>query len=132
MSNKTQNDQTPFIHIFTRKTRTPEHWKDQFRVCWYFNPDTLDYIYEHKDHRFSTNGFVLSKGLFVQLPVELQSKFFEANERGLIFSVFGSIMQKYLTENIKDEEMLSIFGVSKKRYFSKDAYDEFEEMIDLI
>ncbi|GAB5381576.1 MAG: hypothetical protein Alis3KO_07760 [Aliiglaciecola sp.] len=130
MSNKTENDQTPFIHLFTRKTRTPEHWDDRFRVCWYFDSDSLDYIYEHKNERFQTNGFVLSKGLVEQLPEELQSKFFEANERGLIFSVFGSIMQKYLAENVTDEELFSIFGISKKRCFSSEAYDEFEEMID--
>lgn len=133
MNNETNKDQIPFIHQFKRETRTPESWKDKFRVCWFFNPNTLDYIYEHKDEKFRTNGFVLSKGFVEQLPDELRKKFFEANERGLIFSVFGSMMLEYiLTDSVSDIEFVSIFGLSKSRYFNQEAFDEFEAVIDLI
>ena len=133
MSNKTKNDQTPFIHLFTRKTRTPEHWQDRFRVCWYFNSNTLDYIYEHKNERFQTNGFVLSKGLLEQLPEEFHKKFFEPKERGLIFCVFGEMMHEYLQAgSVSDSEFISTFGVSKSRYFNEEAFNEFEEMIEFI
>ncbi len=133
MSNKTENDQTPFIHLFTRKTRTPEHWQDRFRICWYFNPDTLDYIYEHKNEQFQTNGLVLSKGLLEQLPEEFQKKFFEPKERGLIFCVFGELMHEYLQAgSVTDSEFISTFGVSKLRYFNEEAFNEFEELIDFI
>lgn len=133
MSNKTENDQTPFIHLFTRKTRTPEHWCDRFRVCWYFNSDSLDYIYEHKNERFQTNGFVLSKSLLEQLPEELQKKFFEPKERGLIFCVFGELMHEYLQAgSVSDSEFISTFGVSKSRYFNEEAFNEYEEMIEFI
>lgn len=133
MSNKTNNDQIPFIHLFTRKTRTPDHWDDRFRVCWYFDSDSLDYIYEHKNEHFQTNGFVLSKGLLEQLPEELQKKYFEPDERGLIFSVFGDLMHEYLQAgSVSDSEFISTFGISKSRYFNEEAFNEFEELIDFI
>ena len=52
MTKKTINTdlQITFIHQFKRSTRT--EWPDKFRVCWYFNPETLDYIYEHKNEMF--------------------------------------------------------------------------------
>lgn len=133
MSNKTQNDQIPFIHLFTRKTRTPDHWDDRFRICWYFNPETLDYVYEHKNEQFQSNGFVLSKGLVEQLPEVLQKKFFEPKERGLMFCVFGELMHEYLQSgSVTDSEFISVFGMSKLRYFNEEAFFEFEEMIDFI
>lgn len=64
--------QITFIHQFKRATRT--ECSDKFRVCWHFNPETLGYIYEHKDEKFKTNGFVLSDGLVKQLPEELRKK----------------------------------------------------------
>ena len=66
--------QITFIHQFKRATRT--EWPDKFRVCWHFNPESLDYIYEHKDEKFITNGFVLSDGLAKQLPEELRKRYF--------------------------------------------------------
>ncbi len=59
MSNKTNTRDLniKFIHQFKRSTRT--EWPDKFRLCWFFDPNTLDYIYEHKDEYFITNGFVL-------------------------------------------------------------------------
>ena len=51
MTKKTNNTdlQITFIHQFKRSTRT--EWPDKFRVCWYFNPETLDYVYEHKNEQ---------------------------------------------------------------------------------
>ena len=133
MSKKTSKDQIPFIHLFTRKTRTPEHWDDHFRVCWYFNSDTLDYIYEHKNERFQSNGFVISRGMVQLLPEELQQKFFEPTERGLIFCIFGETMREYIQDDVvSDGEFISTFGVSKRRYFNEEAFTEFEELIDFI
>ena len=74
--------QITFIHQFKRATRT--EWPDKFRVCWHFNPESLDYIYEHKDEKFITNGFVLSDGLVQQLPEELRKKYFTPSERCLL------------------------------------------------
>ena len=61
MTKKTQKRdlQIMFIHQFKRATRTP--WPDKFRLCWYFNPETLDYVYEHKNEQFVTNGFVIEE-----------------------------------------------------------------------
>ena len=72
MTKKTQKRdlQITFIHQFKRATRTA--WPDKFRLCWYFNPETLDYVYEHKNEQFVTNGFVISDGLANQLPEEFR------------------------------------------------------------
>ena len=49
MTKKTNNTdlQITFIPQFKRSART--EWPDKFRICWYFNSETLDYIYEHKN-----------------------------------------------------------------------------------
>jgi hypothetical protein len=133
MTNKTQHCDLhiTFIHQFKRSTRT--EWDDKFRVCWYFDPKTLDYIYEHKDDRFMTNGFVLSNRLAEQLPEELRKKYFAPNERCLLFLIFEQQIVQFINSDIvNDLEFLNVFGVSKSRYFSVDAIDEWTEQIDLL
>ena len=88
MTKKTQKRdlQITFIHQFERATRTA--WPDKFRLCWYFNPETLYYVYEHKIEQFVTNGFVLSDGLKEQIPEEFRKKYFSPGERLLLFLLF--------------------------------------------
>ena len=78
-----------FIHQFKRSTRT--EWPDKFRVCWFFEQNTLDYIYEHKDECFVTNGFVLSDALVKQLPEGYRKKYFEAIFGQPLFSSFFNV-----------------------------------------
>lgn len=132
MTNKAKTEQIAFVHTFQRKTRTPEHWHDKFRICWCFNADSLDYIYEHKDAQFRTNGFVLSKKFVSQLPVEFQKKYFEPNERGLIFAAFFSEIKQFIEsdECVSEAEFIDIFGCTPMRYFSDNAFDDYERMIE--
>ena len=133
MSKKTQQRdlQITFIHQFKRSTRT--EWPDKYRVCWYFNADTLDYIYEHKDEKFVTNGFVLSDGLVQQLPEEFRKKYFPPSERCLLFLIFELQIVNFInSEEVDDQEFENVFGVSKVRYFSDEAIDEWSEQIELL
>lgn len=133
MSNKTsQRDlQITFIHQFKRATRS--EWPDKFRVCWYFNPETLDYIYEHKDEKFVTNGFVLSGSLYQQLPEEFKKKYFAPHERCLLFIIFELEIVDFInSDKVNDTEFENVFGVTKSRYFSDEAINEWTEQIDLL
>ncbi len=133
MSKKTsQRDlQITFIHQFKRATRS--EWFDKFRLCWYFNPETLDYIYEHKDEKFVTNGFVLSDALYKQLPEEFRKKYFEPHERCLLFLIFELQIVDFInSDKVDDAEFENVFGVTKNRYFSDEAINEWTEQIDLL
>jgi hypothetical protein len=87
MTKKTQTRdlQITFIYQFKKATKTA--WPDKFRLCWYFNPETLDYVYEHKNKQFVTNGFVISDGLANQLPEELRMKYLDLSERCLLLEL---------------------------------------------
>lgn len=133
MTKKTNNTdlQITFIHQFKRSTRT--EWPDKFRICWYFNPETLDYIYEHKNEMFVTNGFILSDGLKEQLPEEFRKKYFEPNERCLLFLLFELQITNFIdSEEVDEYEFENVFGLSKRRYFSAEAIDEWSEQIELL
>ena len=133
MSKKTsQRDlQITFIHQFKRATRS--EWPDKFRLCWYFNTETLDYIYEHKDEKFVTNGFVLSDALNKQLPEEFRKKYFEPHERCLLFLIFELQIVDFInSDKVDDAEFENVFGVTKTRYFSDEAINEWTEQIDLL
>ncbi len=133
MSKKTsQRDlQITFIHQFKRATRS--EWPDKFRLCWYFNPETLDYIYEHKDEKFVTNGFVLSDMLYQQLPEEFRKKYFAPHERCLLFLIFELQIVDFInSDKVDDAEFENVFGVTKNRYFSDEAINEWTEQIDLL
>ena len=133
MSKKTsQRDlQITFIHQFKRATRS--EWPDKFRLCWYFNTETLDYIYEHKDEKFVTNGFVLSDALNKQLPEEFRKKYFEPHERCLLFLIFELQIVNFInSDKVDDAEFENVFGVTKTRYFSDEAINEWTEQIDLL
>tara|TARA_R110002060_G_scaffold29082_2_gene39290 strand:- start:153 stop:554 length:402 start_codon:yes stop_codon:yes gene_type:complete len=123
--------QITFIHQFKRATRS--EWPDKFRVCWYFNPETLDYIYEHKDEKFVTNGFVLSSALHQQLPEEFRKKYFEPHERCLLFVIFELEIVDFInSDKVSDTEFENVFGVTKTRYFSDEAINEWTDQIDLL
>lgn len=133
MSNKTNTRDLniKFIHQFKRSTRT--EWPDKFRLCWFFDPNTLDYIYEHKDEYFITNGFVLSDALVQQLPEGFQKKYFEAHERCLLFLLFEIQIVNFINSDFVDSgEFENTFGVSKNRYFSTEAIDEWTEQVELL
>tara|TARA_B100001123_G_C15030329_1_gene915139 strand:- start:65 stop:466 length:402 start_codon:yes stop_codon:yes gene_type:complete len=120
-----------FIHQFKRATRT--EWDDKFRVTWFFNPETLDYIYEHKDENFCTNGFVISDRLIAELPDEFQKKYFLPVERCLLFLLFELQISQFInSDEVDDMEFENTFGVSKARYFSSEAIDEWTEQIESI
>jgi len=120
-----------FIHQFKRATRT--EWDDKFRITWYFNPDTLDYVYEHKNENFCTNGFVVSDRLIEQLPDEFQKKYFLPAERCLVFLLFELQISQFIkSDEVNDTEFENTFGVSKRRFFSDDAIDEWTEQIELL
>ena len=97
MKNKDNNNQIEFIYKWIRATRSPWKDSDQFRICWYFDEKTKDYIYEHKDELFRCNGFSISKGLAEQLPDELKERYFEPSDRGLLFIIFCSQIMSELT-----------------------------------
>lgn len=133
MAKKTNTSdlQITFVHQFKRSTRT--EWADKFRITWYFNPATLDYIYEHKDDKFKTNGFVLSDGLVQQLPEELQKKYFLPHERCFIFLLFELQITEFInSEEVNDDEFENVFGLSKRRYFSVESIDDWTEQIELL
>ena len=133
MSNKTNTRDLNirFIHQFKRSTRT--EWPDRFRLCWFFDPNSLDYIYEHKNEHFITNGFVLSDALVKQLPEGFQRKYFEPCERCLLFLLFEVQIVNFVnSEFVDSDEFENTFGVSKKRYFSTEAIDEWTEQIELL
>lgn len=126
----TSQNQIPFIHQWVRATRSPFE-DDKFRVCWYFNHDTKDYIYEHKNAMFQCNGFSLSKGLCKKLPEELQKRYFDADERGFLFVVLGDDIMEYIHDDasVTEETFQGIFGQSKSAYFAQTSFDEWEDLI---
>ncbi len=133
MSNKTNTRDLniKFIHQFKRSTRT--EWPDKYRLCWFFDPNSLDYIYEHKNEHFITNGFVLSDALVKQLPEGFQKKYFEPNERCLLFLLFEIQIVNFINSDVVDsDEFENTFGVSKNRYFSIEAIDEWTKQIELL
>ncbi|AEE22834.1 hypothetical protein Glaag_1888 [Glaciecola sp. 4H-3-7+YE-5] len=102
-------------------------------VCRYFNPETLDYIYEHKDKKFVTNGFVLASALYQQLPEEFRKKYFEPHERCLLFIIFELAIVDFInSDKVSDTEFENVFGVTKTRYFSDEAINEWTDQIDLL
>lgn len=126
----TQHNQINFIHKWIRKTRSP--WdSDAYRVCWYFDHDSKNYIYEHKDDMLKCNGFSVSKGLAEKLPIELQERYFEPNGRGLLFVVFGSEIMDYIVNGkaVSDEDFIGLFGLSKKGFFAESSFDDWDNLI---
>ncbi len=126
----TQDDQIDFIHRWVRKTRSPFE-NDTYRICWYFNHETKDYLYEHKNEMLKCNGFSVSKGLAEKLPIELQERYFEADGRGLLFVVFGREIKNYMNSDlsVSDEDFLDLFGLSKKRFFDESSFEDWESLI---
>lgn len=125
------NNQIEFIYRWKRNTRSP--WDtDAIRVAWYFD-DEKNYIYEHKDELFRCNGFSISKGLSEKLPEDLQNRYFEADERGLLFILFGSQIMTFILgdKTITEREFVNLFGVPKTVYFSEFAIENWENLIDL-
>ena len=106
MTKQTQNRdlQITFIHQFKRATRTA--WPDKFRLFWYFNPETLDYVYEHKK---------------------------EPSERCLLFLLFELQIVGFInSDEVDDGEFENVFGVTKHRYFSAEAIDEWTEQVEIL
>jgi hypothetical protein len=126
----TQQNQIDFIHRWVRKTRSPFE-NDTYRICWYFNHETKDYLYEHKNDMLKCNGFSVSKGLAEKLPIELQERYFEPDGRGLLFVVFGSEIMDYVVngEAVSDEDFLGLVGLSKKGYFAQSSFDVWDSLI---
>jgi len=126
----TQQNQIDFIHRWVRKTRSPFE-NDTYRICWYFNHETKNYLYEHKNEMLKCNGFSISKGLAEKLPIELQERYFEADGRGLLFVVFGREIKNYINSDssVSDEDFIDLFGLSKKRFFDESSFDEWENLI---
>lgn len=126
----TQQNQIDFIHRWVRKSRSPFE-NDTYRICWYFNHETKDYIYEHKNEMLKCNGFSISLGFCERLPDELQKRYFEADERGLLFVVFGDEIMKHILNDssISEDHFISIYGISKAMYFSKSSFDGWGNLI---
>lgn len=131
MKNQDNNsNQIDFIHKWVRKTRSPFE-NDTYRICWYFNHKTKDYLYEHKNDMLRSNGFSISAGLSEQLPEEFQKRYFGAGERGLLFIAFGTEIMNYVFNDlsVSDDQFLDIFGLSKTAYLSESSYDCWENLI---
>ena len=80
---------------------------------------------------FVTNGFVLSDGLKEQLPEEFRKKYFEPGERCLLFLLFELQITNFINSEAVDEyEFENVFGLSKRRYFSMEAIDEWTKQIE--
>lgn len=126
----TQQNQIDFIHRWVRKTRSPFE-NDTYRICWYFNHETKDYIYEHKNKMLKCNGFSISKGLSEKLPNELKERYFDAEGRGLLFVVFGSEIMNYVINGdaVSDDDFLGLFGLSKKGFFADSSFDDWDNLI---
>ncbi len=63
----------------------------------------------------------------------VSKKYFEAHERCLLFLLFEIQIVNFINSDVVDaDEFENTFGVSKKRYFSADAIDEWTEQIDLL
>ena len=125
-----QKTKIDFIHPWVRKTRSPFE-NDTYRVCWYFNHETMDYIYEHKNEKLCCNGFSISAGLCEQMPDEFQKRYFGAGDRGLLFIAFGTEIAAYIFSeaSVTDDEFLDIFGLSKTAYFAESSFDSWEKLV---
>ena len=76
---------------------------------------------------------MLSDGLVQQLPEELRKKYFTPSERCLLFLIFELQIISFInSEEVDDQEFENVFGVSKTRYFSAEAIDEWSEQIELL
>ena len=116
-----------FIHQFKRSTRT--EWPDKFRVCWFFEQNTLDYIYEHKDECFVTNGVGLSDALVKQIPEGYRKKYFEAHERCLLFLLFEEKIVNFInSEFVDSDEFAAIPNIEIfSRLWSRSLSDSFRK-----
>ena len=77
---------------------------------------------------FATNGFLLSDGLIEQLPEEFRKKYFEPGERDLLFLLFELKSANFInSEEVDEYEFENVFGLSKRRYFSAEAIDDWSE-----
>ena len=90
-------------------------------------------MHEHKNEQFVTNGFVISDGLANQFPEEFRKKYFEPSERCLLFLLFELQIFGFISsDEVDDAEFENVFGVTKNRYFSAEAIDEWAEQVELL
>jgi len=126
----TGQNQIEFIYKWIRQTRSP--WdSDVYRICWYFDHESKNYIYEHKNELLQTNGFSISKTLSELIPDELKKRYFEASERGFIFSVFADEITNYIFDdiNITEEDFVNTFGLPKLTYFDEVSFEAWHNLI---
>ena len=71
--------------------------------------------------------------LYQQLPEEFRKKYFAPHERCLLFLIFELQIVDFInSDKVDDAEFENVFGVTKNRYFSDEAINEWTEQIDLL
>jgi hypothetical protein len=119
----TKNEKINWRYKLLRKSKTPTKFDDHLRICWYFDEDSKQAIYEYRDECGSTNCFAITNLLQQELPELMSKKYFYPDERALIFGYFFDEINTFISSNIADAELFNFCGVTKEIFFSIENHD---------
>ncbi|KGJ92076.1 hypothetical protein ND16A_1770 [Thalassotalea sp. ND16A] len=100
------------------------------RICWYLDFESKQGIYEYRNSALETNGFAITSELQKQLPQEFNQKYFDATQRGLIFSFFYNEIHDFVMENIDDLKFFNFTGVSKAIFFGLESLENWLDLCE--
>jgi hypothetical protein len=110
-----------------RKSKTPTNSKDCLRICWFFDEESKQAIYEYRDERGGTTCFAVTNILQRELPDFMSKKYFYPDERALLFGYFFDEIKIFVNKNVGHEDFFNFCGVTKKVFFSLDSHNELLE-----
>ena len=125
MHMKTRDAKFKWLHKLVKKSRTPwtSDTPDALRICWYFDEETKQAIYEYRNDIGYTNGFALTSILQAQLPEHINQKYFSKDERAVVFGYFFTEISEFVTAHINEGVFFNFTGVTKEVFFSIESYE---------
>ncbi len=118
MKNKsTKSEKINWRYKLLRKSKTPTKDDDCLRICWYFDEESTQAIYEYRDESGKTTCFAISNLLQQELPEFMSKKYFYPDERALIFGYFFDEMRDFIKKMLKIMTFLTS-AVYPNKYFS--------------
>jgi hypothetical protein len=125
MSKKTNPALIKWLHKLVKKSRTP--WAndspDALRICWFFDDETKQAIYEYRNDKAGTSGFAITSKLQEQLPEHMNQKYFSKDERALVFGYFFTEISEFINDHVNESDFFNFTGVTKETFFSTQNYE---------
>jgi len=121
MSKKTNPALIKWLHKLVKKSRTP--WADALRICWFFDEETKQAIYEYRNDKGGTNGFAIISRLKEQLPEHMNQKYFSKDERALVFGCFFTEISEFIDDHVDESDFFNFTGVTLETFFSTESYE---------